>query len=29
MVTVKPVYKGHSGKPEYAAFMSSFPLYTG
>jgi hypothetical protein len=26
---VKPVFKGHSRKPENMAFMSSWPLYTG
>ena len=28
-ITVKPVYKGHSRKPEYLLYMSSCPLYTG
>ena len=28
LYTVKPVYKGHSRKPENVAFMSSCPLYT-
>jgi len=28
-VTIKPVYKGHSWKPENVAFMSYCPLYTG
>ena len=27
--SVKPVYKGHSGEPEHAPFMSSYSLYTG
>ena len=29
LLTVKPVYKGHSREPENVAFMSSCPLYTG
>jgi len=29
MATVKPVYKGHSMKPENVPFMSRCPLYRG